>query len=166
MAKTIQNAGWLFSNYLIRQHALAADMDSATKFGSPYEVSVASGASMMVRQELIGEIGLFDDKIPFFYDDTLLSFKVWLAGKRVVTVPTSRIHHIMGATKAWNMESTTFNLFRARICLMFDVYPRFGELAKASLLNIAYTLVILFCLKKASVPGDTREHSGICVVAW
>jgi len=39
---------------------------------------------MIVRKELLDEIDLFDPEIPYNYDDTLLSLKTWLAGKRVV----------------------------------------------------------------------------------
>ena len=145
----IQTAGWLFSNYLVRKHALGENKDSNAQFKSVFEVSVASGASMIARRALIDEIGLFDPKIPFFYDDTLLSFKVWLANKRVVTVPNSRIRHIMGATSAWNIELKTFNLLKAKTCLMFDVYCNLDELTRAVFINFSNTMInSFFALKR------------------
>jgi GT2 family glycosyltransferase len=150
----IQNAGWLFSNYLVRKHPVGEKRRSNVEFESVYEVSVASGASMIARRYLIDEVGLFDPKIPFFYDDTLLSFKTWLANKRVVVVENSRIRHIMGATSSWNTEAVTYNLLKAKICLMFDVYYRLNDLAKAALVNFVYTMVIsLFTLRKKNLPA-------------
>ncbi len=137
----IQIGGWVFSNYLVRKHPLGQNKTSSLKFQSVFEVSVASGASMIAPRELIDEVGLFDERIPFFYDDTLLSFKVWLANRRVVTVENSKIRHILGASAAWNVENTTFNLQRAKTCLLFDVYYHPGELAKASFVNAIYSLV-------------------------
>ena len=158
----IQNAGWLFSNYLVRKHALGEKKPRKVEFEPVFEVSVASGASMIARRALIDEVGLFDEKIPFFYDDTLLSFKVWLANKRVVTVENSRIRHIMGATSSWNIEGTTYNLLKAKICLVFDVYYQLNDLAKATFVNLGYTMIIsLFSLKKKNLPAIYGTFHGL-----
>lgn len=163
-SERIQIGGWLFSNYLVRKQALGNIMHSKTQFTSVFEVSVASGACMIVKRALLDEIGLFDSTIPFFYDDTLLSLKVWLAGKRVVTVPNSRIRHILGATSSWNVESTTFNLLRAKICLIFDVYYRLDELARAALVNFLNTLMnSLFAIKWGQIPVISANIHGL---AW
>ena len=152
-SKKIQTAGWLFSNYLVRKQALGENRDQETQYQPTFEVSVASGASMIARRDLINEVGLFDPKIPFFYDDTLLSFKVWLANKRVVTVDNSRIRHMMGATNVWTLERTTFNLLKAKICLTFDVYFRLSELLKAAFVNFTNTAInSLLALKRKNLP--------------
>jgi GT2 family glycosyltransferase len=148
----IQTAGWLYSNYLVQKHGLAENKTSGLRLQPVFEVSVASGASMITRRSLIDEIGLFDSAVPFFYDDTLLSFKVWLANKRVVTVSDSKIRHIQGATNAWNLKRTTYNLLKAKICLMFDVYYPLGELAKGLFVNV-FSIAVnsLFFLKKRNL---------------
>ncbi len=149
----IQTAGWLYSNYLVQKHGLAENKTSGLKMHPVFEVSVASGASMITRRSLIDEIGLFDPEIPFFYDDTLLSFKVWLANKRVVTVSGSKIRHIQGATNVWNLKRTTYNLLKAKICLMFDVYYPIGDLARGLFVNLFSIMVnSLFFLKKRNLP--------------
>ncbi len=149
----IQTAGWLFSNYLVQKGALAENENGNLEFSSVFEVSVASGASMITRRELIERVGLFDSKVPFFYDDTLLSFKVWLANKRVVTVPSSKIRHMQGATLAWNLEATTFNLLRAKTCLLFDIYYGLRELARAAFVNFWHTSInSIYALRKKSLP--------------
>ncbi len=149
----IQNAGWLFSNYMVRKHALGEKKPRQLTFKPVYEVSVASGASMIAPKALIQEIGLFEPKIPFFYDDTLLSFKVWLANRKVVTVEGSHIRHIMGATSSWNIECTTYNLLKAKICLLFDVYFDFKDLFTALFVTFWYTMVLLvFQLRQKSLP--------------
>jgi hypothetical protein len=88
---------------------------------------------MIVKKELLDKIGLFDPEIPYNYDDTLLSLKTWLAGKRVVSVSNSRIRHIGGATtkKFWNVQSVTFSLLRAKMCLIFDVFFNYKDLLRA-----------------------------------
>jgi GT2 family glycosyltransferase len=149
----IQIGGWIFSDYLVRKYPLAQNQSSQVKFKPCFEVSVASGASMITRRALIEEYGLFEAKIPFFYDDTLLSVKTWLAGKRVVAITDSQVRHILGATSAWNLEKTTFNLLRAKICLLFDVYYQPWELVQAIFVNTVDTLIsTLFALKGKRLP--------------
>jgi GT2 family glycosyltransferase len=149
----IQIGGWVFSDYLVRKHPIAQNQSSQVKLAPCFEVSVASGASMITRRSLIEEYGLFDANIPFFYDDTLLSVKTWLAGKRVVTIADSQVRHILGATSAWNLEKTTFNLLKAKICLLFDVYSRPCELILAVFVNAVYTLIsTLYALLNRRLP--------------
>lgn len=150
--QTIQTAGWLYSDYLVQKYGLAENKNSNLKLKPIFEVSAASGASMITRRRLIEQIGLFDPTIPFFYDDTLLSFKVWLANKRVVTVSNSKIRHIQGATSAWNLKRTTYNLLKAKICLMFDVYYEINDLAKGALVNV-FSIAVnsLFFLRKKNL---------------
>lgn len=136
--KKIQTAGWLFSNYLIHKCMLCADKPSDMQLQPIFEVSFVCGACMIVRREIVETMGLFDPKIPFFYDDTLLTLKTRLAQKRVVTVSGSKIRHVGGATNAWKTKFTTFHLLRSNICLLFDVY-RGRDLARALLFNALHT---------------------------
>jgi GT2 family glycosyltransferase len=148
----IQTVGWLFSDYLITKQMLGEKKNSSTIFKSIFEVSFVCGASMMIKRDLINEIGLFESTIPFFYDDTLLSLKTWFANKRVVTVSKSKIRHIGGASSAWNIELITFNLLKANISLIFDIYSQINELALALSLNVISTTInALFCLKQKNI---------------
>jgi GT2 family glycosyltransferase len=131
--KKLRGAGGLWSDYLLFLWPVGAGKEGDFKFIPTFEVSFATGCSLIARKEFLNEIGLFDPEIPYNYDDTMLSVKTWLAGKRVVSVSGSRICHIGGATtkKFWNSQSVTFSLLRAKMCLLFDVYFDFKELIKA-----------------------------------
>jgi GT2 family glycosyltransferase len=131
--KKLRGAGGLWSDYLLFLWPIGAGKAGDFKFIPTFEVSFATGCSLIARKEFLDEIGLFDPEIPYNYDDTLLSVKTWLAGKRVVSVSDSRICHIGGATtkKFWSSQSVTFSLLRAKMCLLFDVYFNFNDLLKA-----------------------------------
>jgi GT2 family glycosyltransferase len=132
-------------------YRLAHNLTDKANLKSVFEVSVASGASMMTRRVLIDEFGLFEASMPFFYDDTLLSFKVWLANKRVVTVTASKIRHIGGATETWTKKMANVNLIKAKYCLLFDVYYERTDLAKALFFNlVAVMLQSFLSLRKKS----------------
>lgn len=131
--KKIQTAGWLFSNYLIHKHALYVDRPGDIALEPIFESSFISGASMMIRREIAEKMGLFEPKIPFFYDDVLLTLKTRLAKKRVVTVSDSRIRHVGGATNVWKMKFTTYHLQRANMILLFDIYYSRADLVRGLL---------------------------------
>ncbi|MFA5571728.1 MAG: glycosyltransferase family 2 protein [Crenarchaeota archaeon] len=140
----IQTAGWLFSNYLLKKYGLFEGKPDTSLYKQTFEVSFVCGASMIIRREILEVMGAFDDRIPFFYDDTLLSLKTILAGKKVVTVSNSKVFHISGATNVWKIRFTTYNLFKSNIVLLFDVYYKKMDLSKALMFNILHTAVMSF----------------------
>ncbi|MCW4003203.1 MAG: glycosyltransferase family 2 protein [Candidatus Bathyarchaeota archaeon] len=158
----IQTAGWLFSNYLIHKCTLCADKPSNMQLLPVFEVSFVCGACMMVRREIVEVMGLFDPKIPFFYDDTLLSLKTRLAQKRVVTVSGSKIRHAGGATNVWKTKFTTYHLLKSNLCLLFDIYPRLTDLARALLVNAFHiTSNTFFCVKKKNIAAIVGNISAL-----
>jgi GT2 family glycosyltransferase len=153
--KKLRGAGGLWSDYLLFLCPLGAGRGSDFKFLPKFEVSFASGCSMIVKKELLDKIGLFDPEIPYNYDDTLLSLKTWLAGKRVVSVSNSRICHIGGATtkKFWNIQSVTFSLLRAKMCLLFDVFFNLKDLLRAlSIFFVSISVDSTFLIKDKNLP--------------
>ena len=57
------------------------------------EVFAACGCSLLVRTELFRQIGGFPPELLIYADETDLSWRVWIAGGKVVTVPAARLHH-------------------------------------------------------------------------
>jgi hypothetical protein len=53
----------------------------------------ACGCSLLVRTELFHKISGFPPELLIYADETDLSWRVWIAGGKVVTVPNSRLHH-------------------------------------------------------------------------
>ncbi|MCW4009512.1 MAG: glycosyltransferase family 2 protein [Candidatus Bathyarchaeota archaeon] len=128
----VQSAGVLYADYLLRGFSIGVGVAATTEFPEVFEVSFAVGAAMIIKRTLIEQIGLFEPIVPFYYDDTLLSFKVWLAGKRVVTVSTSKVYHKGGdATKSVRSPFKVLNELKANVCLLFDCYYSKVDLGKA-----------------------------------
>jgi len=152
--KKLRGAGGLWSDYLLFLCPVGAGRKGDFELLPTFEVSFATGCSMIVRKEFLDKIGLFDPEIPYNYDDTLLSLKTWLAGKRVVSVSGSRIRHIGGATtkKFWNYQSVVFSLIRAKMCLLFDVYFNLRDLLKALvILHFSIAIESVFLVRKKSL---------------
>lgn len=162
--KTIQTAGWVFSDYLIKKIALCLDKPNGLGLKPIYDVSFVSGASMIIRREILDTMGAFEPKVPFFYDDTLLSLKTRLLGKRAVTIADSRMYHAGGATSIWKKRFTTYNLFKAKNILIFDIFYKRRDLIKAVTLN---TISVASDVNFNIMKGDTAAVIGIIdAFAW
>lgn len=60
------------------------------------EVPAVSGSCMLIRREVIEQIGLFDEQFYAFQEDSDLCFRARQAGWKVYYVPTSTVVHIGG----------------------------------------------------------------------
>lgn len=59
----------------------------------PLEVAAISGCSFAITRDLLDQIGGFDESFFMYCEDTDLSLRAWLAGRRIVYVPGSVAHH-------------------------------------------------------------------------
>jgi hypothetical protein len=159
----IQTNGLLLSDYYMYGYAIGRGKPVDVKYPSTFEVSFAGGAAMIIERKLADEMGLFDPIVSFYYDDILLSIKTWLWGKRVVVVSESKICHAGGGvTTSIDSQNHYYTIFlEAKICVIFDVYYRFKDLAKA-LFVFAYSLafeLIYFILRKKLSYVLARVHA-------
>lgn len=96
----------------------------AKKNTSTYEKSItlysAKGACMMVRRDVLERIlidgDVFDKNYFAYFEETDLCHRIWLAGYKVVFVPTSIVLHKMGATsQQMDNAFVQFHSFKNRI---------------------------------------------------
>jgi GT2 family glycosyltransferase len=65
-------------------------------FGTSRLVFGASAGAAMYRRSLLDEIGLLDEDFKFYYEDTDLSFRALLRGRRCLYVPGAVVYHHWG----------------------------------------------------------------------
>ncbi|MEK7616873.1 MAG: glycosyltransferase family 2 protein [Patescibacteria group bacterium] len=63
-----------------------------------YYIFSCNGAGFLIRKETARLCGLFDEDFFYFYDDSDLSHRVWLAGYTVVYCPRANLWHLWSAT--------------------------------------------------------------------
>jgi len=66
--------------------------------GKPCRVAWVSGASMMVRREVIRDVGSFDESYFLYYEELDLCLRAAKAGWACFHVPQSRVVHLVGAS--------------------------------------------------------------------
>lgn len=57
------------------------------------EIFIAGGCSYFIRTDVFNEIGMFDAEYFIYSDDSDVSWRVWIAGYKVVGIFEARLHH-------------------------------------------------------------------------
>jgi GT2 family glycosyltransferase len=57
------------------------------------EIFSARGAALVTTRAVVEEIGLFDESLFMSYEDIDFSWRIYLAGKRIVYIPNSIVYH-------------------------------------------------------------------------
>jgi GT2 family glycosyltransferase len=63
------------------------------RVGETRDVLMPEGCAYLIRRELFQQLGRFDPEFFMFVDEFDLSWRVWIAGHRVVAVPSAKLHH-------------------------------------------------------------------------
>ena len=62
--------------------------------GQAKEVGYVIGADMMVRHQVIDEVGTFDEDFFLFYEETELCYRIKRAGYKIMSIPRAEIIHL------------------------------------------------------------------------
>ncbi|MCB9139516.1 MAG: glycosyltransferase family 2 protein [Caldilineaceae bacterium] len=99
-----------------RTPATPADLAKPTPF--------ASGCAMLVRCSALQHIGLFDERYFMYVEDVDLSLRAWIAGYRVLDVPTAIVYHRMTGSDS-HAEQRMFWGYRNQLTTLLKLYqPR------------------------------------------
>ena len=76
------------------------------------EVGYVSGCSMLLRKEVIEEIGLMDDKFFLYWEETDWQFRIRQKGWQIIYVPKSKLWHKISASAGVNSKLSTYYMYR------------------------------------------------------
>lgn len=91
------------------------------EFSQKKEVAFASGAAMLVKKEVTDKVNLFDEDFFMYCEDTDLSWRMRLAGYRVMYIPESVVWHKYHFSKS---KQKFYYLERNRLSMLFTNYSR------------------------------------------
>lgn len=74
-------------------------------FSKILEVDWISGASMMIRQEVIKEVGLMDEEYFLYLEDVDWCYRMRQAGWSIYVLPTAKITHHLGQSRQKNLQT-------------------------------------------------------------
>jgi GT2 family glycosyltransferase len=93
--------------------------EDGQQFAAPHAINYASGAGVIVRAELLEQVGLFEDEMFMYLEDADLSWKVKQLGYEVHVVPASRVYHKYKFNKGYRFY---YELERNRWWLLLVYY--------------------------------------------
>lgn len=95
--KTIDTCGHFLSITGFPYEIGSGSVDSG-QYDSQRDIFGARSAAMIVRREALERAGSFDEDYFIYSEETDLSWRIWLAGYRVVYVPRSVVFHHKGGS--------------------------------------------------------------------
>jgi GT2 family glycosyltransferase len=113
------------------------------RFASPVEVFGFSGGAVVVRALAVKAVGGFDADYFMYYEDTDLSWRLRLAGWRIVYAPDAVVHHLHAASSDSQSEMFAFHNERNRLLMLLRDAP----------LGFAASRMARFALATASLAG-------------
>lgn len=117
--------------------------------GYPEISGYASGCCFIMRRELFGQVGGWNEDYYMYHDDIEFSLKVRLAGYKIVLAPKSIIFHKYEFSRSAKM---LYYMERNRYLLVFSFYPAGFLLFLAPVFMIMDLGLLLFAILKGWLP--------------
>jgi hypothetical protein len=118
--------------------------------GQPQEVDVLMGACLLIRREVLDQVGVLDEAYFMYSEEVDLCYRIQRAGWRLYWVPEAEVVHFGGQSSQQAATEMFLNLYRSKIIyfrkhygwLVTQVYK--SILRTAALLRLMLAPFILF----------------------
>ncbi|MEW5948083.1 MAG: glycosyltransferase family 2 protein [Thermodesulfobacteriota bacterium] len=126
-------------------------------YKEPIEIDSGIGACLMVRKQAIDEVGMFDERYFFFFEETDWALQMKTAGWKIYHVPSAFIYHLQGQSIGRDVRSRIefyrsryqfFRKWKGRSYYQFVSLVIFVRTIINWLLTSFWNLVTLFTNKK------------------
>lgn len=87
------------------------------EFSKERQIFSAKGACMLIRKDVIDQLGLFDKDFFSYFEESDFCWRVWLLGYEVLFYPQARIYHKVGFTiRRLDVSKINFHYYKNRVC--------------------------------------------------
>mgnify|MGYP005838077505 CR=1 FL=1 len=131
--------------------------------GLPFPVDHTLGATMMIRGEVLRQVGLFDERFFMYCEEIDLSMRIRRAGWDIYCVPGAHITHLEGRSTSQVRPQSFLNLWRSR----YRLYEKHYSPLKVALLRQIVRLGMRRKIAQARRDGTlTAEERAALVAAY
>jgi GT2 family glycosyltransferase len=144
-----------------RQHFLGFSWAPAAPHapdGPPYEITCGSGASLLVPRARFEEVGGFWDELFLYAEDTDLSWRLRLAGLRILACPAARSEH---AYEFGRNPEKYFHLERNRLLVLSANYETATLVRLAPLLLATEAALLVIAARGGWLPQKLRAARAV-----
>lgn len=125
----------------------------------PREVDVLQGASLLIRRDILNQIGLFDTTYFMYSEEVDLCRRLQLAGWRLYWVPASRVVHYGGQSTRQIAEQMFIQLYRGKLLYFRKHYGRFHAWAYKAVLALASVARLALTPLAVMQSAEKRQQS-------
>jgi N-acetylglucosaminyl-diphospho-decaprenol L-rhamnosyltransferase len=115
--------------------------------GKPFEIGFPLGATMMLKHQVIEQVGMFDEQFFMYAEEVDWAWRIRKAGWKVMCVPVARVVHLVGQSTGQMRVQSFINLWESRLKLFRKHYPAWK-------LALARRLIALGMAQKAQREPD------------
>ncbi|HVO66405.1 MAG TPA: glycosyltransferase family 2 protein [Syntrophales bacterium] len=104
----------LFTNTPVLEYLFPKHYPSKRyNYEKPIEVDSGIGACLLARKKAIDDVGMFDERYFFFFEETDWAYRMKTAGWKIYYVPTAFIYHFQGQSIGRDIRSR-IEFYRSR----------------------------------------------------
>lgn len=122
--------------------------------GTPFPVDCILGATMMLRREVIMQVGMFDEQFFMYSEEIDWAWRIRRAGWDVLCVPAARVTHLEGRSASQIRPLSIVNLWTSRLLFYRKHYPAWKVLAARLMIAAGMALKTR---SAAALPLDQRQ---------
>lgn len=136
------------------------------QFDDNRDIFYAGGTAMILKKNILDNVGLFDEKFGAHWEDVDLSWRIRLSGYKIVFIPRAIVYHI----GSWSMKRFTkknevaYSVRKNRIAGLIKNY------SFPNLFKVLPTLLIIYLfifIKELIWDGNARiAQSSILAIFW
>jgi len=113
----IQSAGGLFDKHLNANHIAQNELDTG-QFSQPHMVDWITGCGIMVRREVIQDIGKIDERFFYYVEEVEWCLRAKRAGWQILHIPQAKLWH-KGVQRDYQPKpSVTYYATRNRLLML------------------------------------------------
>lgn len=130
------------------------------------DVFYAGGTAMVLRRRVIEQVGVFDERFGMHWEETDLSWRIRLAGYRIVVIPQAKVYHKGSLTmkKFSSKPDVAWYIKKNRLAGLIKNYSLANVLTKVPFLIFVYAGIFL---RELFVLRDARSAwSSARAVGW
>ena len=129
------------------------------QFEQAAEVFAWCGGAVLLRREYLDQVGLFDERLFLYYEDTDLSWRGRLQGWRYIYVPTALVRHHHAQSSGLHSDVFRFHTERNRLLVLLKNAPLWlairsglGEVKRTVIVNFRHLVLRPLTLRMPAKP--------------
>jgi len=127
--KRIWSKGFLKHPLLLEPRGNARGQIDHGQWITPFNVDYLLGCALLIRVSLLKEVGLFDERFFFYYEDLDFSLRIQQKGYRLLTVPQAKMWHKVASSAPVGSSFRTYHMARSSIIFFRTHAKGFQRLA-------------------------------------